>query len=93
MLQGSKMRLIYFFNYSVLLLFVIAEDWNLFLTYCVVLTFHKNLSALVLTLWLCFHCNLANSIYREKYQCSFCLRKQEKMFHVSNVSSSVFDHV
>ena len=41
MLQGSKMGLIYFFNYSVLLLLVIAEDWNLFVTYCVMLTFHK----------------------------------------------------
>lgn len=93
MLQGSKMRLIYFFNYSVLLLLVIAEDRNLFVTYCVALTFHKNLSALVLTLWLCFHCNLANSIYRKKYQCSFCLRKRKKIFCVSNVPSSVFDHV
>lgn len=34
MLQGSKMGLIYFFNYSVLLLLVIAEDWNLFVTLC-----------------------------------------------------------
>lgn len=66
MLQGSKMGLIYFFNYSVLLLLVIAEDWNLFVTYCAVLTFYKKLLALLLTLWLCFHCKLANSIYGKK---------------------------
>lgn len=42
MLQGSKMGLIYFFNYSVLLLLVIAEDWNLFVTYCMVLIFIKS---------------------------------------------------
>lgn len=45
-----------------------------------VLTFYEKLSALLLKLWLCFHCKLANSIYRKKYSMQLLLKKKRRRY-------------